>query len=485
MKKIILVLFILSSLTVKTFAQQFSQYNTGTLYDSFENPSQKAFITDTSRKYASNFFFPNANASFFLSGDGQQALRNRAFSPNTPYDGSSLLNTFGKSNLVSANANIYLIMFKMFGSFNGDTELGFSYQAKIEGNGLFTNGSIALLSGFGNNSGVYNNIFNDHYYLQAYKQMSFTYREQVNKDFSIGIKLSALFGIQYREIDVQNSYASYTNTLDQADIGLQGIYYDSKPTGNLTASSLLAPNFHNPGASITIGTTYKTEDNFIIQTNIKDLGFIHWGSQSNVYLFNNSATISNLSQKGGTDSLYHNINRIVHTNLYTGAFNTPIDGRAEVSVNKNYWIDDNHVFKYSPTLIASKELFYPGFIGALVNPIQYDKYVLTATTTYDDLKTFNVGLQAMIKTPNVEFYIGSDKLIPSTSLAASAILRHSTNSLQGTNTAADIFIGFSMKFGPVTEHPMNSSTMPMGEDEHGFFGRLWNKIFPDKHPGEI
>jgi len=33
-----------------------------------------------------------------------------------------------------------------------------------------------------------------------------------------------------------------------------------------------------------------------------------------------------------------------------------------------------------------------------------------------------------------------------------------------------------MKFGPVIEHPMNASVIPLGE-EKGFLGRIWDKLF--------
>src|SRR5258708_13021887 len=78
MKKILLVLCLLF-FTVKIFAQQFSQYNTGTLYDSFENPSQRAFIPDSSKQFASNFFVPNFNGNFVLNGNAQSTFTSRIF----------------------------------------------------------------------------------------------------------------------------------------------------------------------------------------------------------------------------------------------------------------------------------------------------------------------------------------------------------------------------------------------------------------------
>ena len=144
MKKILLVCCLLL-FTAKLFAQQFSQYNTGTLYDSFENPSQRAFIPDTSKKFAFNFFVPNFNGNFFLSGNGQASLKTRAFTGK--FDNTLLTVNKGRLNQAYADGNAYFIMFKIFTSLNGDQEIGFSAQTKAEGKGLFTDETIGLLNG--------------------------------------------------------------------------------------------------------------------------------------------------------------------------------------------------------------------------------------------------------------------------------------------------------------------------------------------------
>jgi len=474
MKKVLLVLC-LFFFTAKVFAQQFSQYNTGSLYDSFENPSQRAFIPDSSKQFATNFLFPNINFNFFLSGDAQATLKSRAFL--NMYDNSALKINQGQNNLARLNANLYLVMFKTFTSLNGDEEMGFSWQVKAEGQGLFTDETIAAFNGTQSfvSGSAYPNIFNSNYYYQTYHQFSFTYREKFNKVFAFGVKISALLGIEYQKLDVTNSNVVYDNIKDTAGVALKGKYYQSYVPGTFTKQDYL-PEFRNPGLSISIGTTYRTEDSFILQGNIKDLGFIHWSPRSHVYDFDKSAVIQGLSTPKREDSIYNKVYDIIHNNPTVGSFTTPIDGRAELSINKSFWIDDDKNFKYSPTLIASKELFNPGFIGALVNPFQYQKYILTLTTTYDDLKIFNLGAQFMMKTPNWEFYFGSDKLAQSVSLLSEATNKNSPGINQNSAyTGADFFIGFSIKFGPVIEHPMNASAIPTGEK--GFLGRLWARLF--------
>lgn len=473
MKKILFI-FLLISFTTKIFGQQFSQYNTGTLYDSFENPSQKAFITDSSRQFATNLLIPNLNANFFITGNGQATLKSRAF--NNKYDNSALLINQGRFNHVAANANAYIFMFKMFSSFNGDAELGFSAQTRGEGRGIFTDESIAVLNGTGSFTGnTYSNIFNDNFHFQTYHQVSLTYREKITKQFSFGAKLSALMGNQYEKLNIAHSTVTFNKFTDAATIHLNGVYYSNYIPGHLSAADYL-PNFRNPGASITMGGTYVTDDSFVIQANVKDLGFIHWTARSHIYTFNTTSTAGGLSASNREDNVYNAVKDIIHTGGVAGSFTTPVNGTAELSVHKKYWIDQDETFQYSPTLIASKELFYPGFTGALVNPFQYKKFILTLTTTYDDLKLFNLGAQFMIQTPNFEFYLGSDKVAQTGSLAAAELNQSTTQKFKnGAFTGADIFLGFSIKFGPVIEHPLNSSTMPSGEK--GFLGRLWARFF--------
>ncbi len=474
MKQTLLV-FCLIIFSVKLFGQQFSQYNTGTLYDSFENPSQRAFLPDTSKTYAFNFFIPNFNADVFLAGNAQSSLKSRLFLNN--YDNTNLKIGQGKFNRAYVNANVYSIMFKMFTSVRGDAEMGLSAETRVEGRGTFSDETIAALNGTQSFSdGTYNNIFNDHYYYQAYNQISYSYREQITKQFAFGLKVSALLGIQYQKLDINQSQVTYDKDADTANVALKGRYYNSYEPGHIDSRDLL-PTFRNPGASMSLGGALRTEDGFLWQANIKDLGFIHWDSSSQTYNFEGSQGIYGLSTTNREDSIYNKVYKILRSQgSQLGSFTTVTNGHAELSVNKLFFLDDDKLFRYAPTLIASKELFYTGFVAALVNPFQYKRYVVTVTTTYDDLKTFNLGLQFMMKTPNFEFYLGSDRLTQTASFASEGISKNQASIEKPSPlTAANFFLGFSYKFGPVIEHDLNSSSIPMGEK--GFFGRLFGRIF--------
>src|SRR4051812_7237934 len=117
MKKVLFFSF-LFLFSARAFSQQFSQYNTGTLFDSFENPSQRSFIPDSSRQYASNFFFPSFNGNLSFSGDAQTPFKTRLFAD--AYDAASVpVGTGGSFNYLKANTSAYLFMLKIFTNLEG------------------------------------------------------------------------------------------------------------------------------------------------------------------------------------------------------------------------------------------------------------------------------------------------------------------------------------------------------------------------------
>ncbi|MBS1501124.1 MAG: hypothetical protein JST32_03625 [Bacteroidetes bacterium] len=471
MKKFLLIICLLGA-ALRGLSQQFSQYNTGTLYDSFENPAEHAFVPDTSKTYAFNFLVPNMNANFFIRGDAQTSLMTRAFSGY--YNNTALKIGSGQNNYVDANANAYFLMFKLFSSLKGNSELGFFLETKSEGHGVFTDESIALFNGpeaFPQNN--YDNIFNNHYNYQIYDAVGFTYREDVTKRFSLGFKLSYLMGVDYNKLDIYESHISFDKFNDAATLSLQGRYYQSRGPGNFDKRSFLLSN-RSPGAQISLGATYKNDDNVTFQANLKDLGFIHWYNFSTTSNFNASETITGLSTLKREDSIYNQYSRIVQSRRELGSFSGITDAKFELSATKSYWLDDDLKFKYSPTLIASKEMWYSGFTGALVNRFQYNNYYnFSLVTAYNNFNIFNLGAQLMYRNYNWEAYIGTEQLFQTVKFAGAT--KNGSPYSNGQSTGADFFLGFSIKFGPIVEHPMNASTIPTGEK--GFIGRLWSRLF--------
>jgi len=479
MKRIFLALSFLL-FTIHSFGQKFSQYNTGTLYDSFENVSQKSYTPDSSRKYAFNFFIPNFSTSLYITGNSQAPLKSRAFLGY--YNTSDLQIGQGKFNRNGTSINSYFIMFKIFSSLDGNSELGFSAQTRGELRGVFSDESVALYNGAGAfPADHYDNAFNNSATLLAYHQFSFSYREQISQKFALGVKLSLLSGLQYQKINVNSSSIDIDRLNDRADLTMQGKYYLSYTPGSFNGHDLL-PTLRNPGASITLGTSLQTRDNFILQFNVKDLGFIHWSKRSAIYNFAATRPIENLSTNQREHNIYDAAKNITHTNGIETSYVTPTYGKVELSANKNYWFDYDKRYRYAPTFIVSKEVFYPGFAAALVNPVSYNNYTLSLTTAYDNYKIFSLGGQFMIKSPNAEFFIGSERLLATGSAILASAKSNTEINRRSAYSGMDIFLGATFKFGPVIEHPMNASYVPL-DYSPGFFTRLFNKIFnsPDNY----
>ena len=97
---------ILFSINVKTFAQQFSLYNSRTLYDSFENPSQRAYQVDTSRRFAFNFFIPAISINSSFSGPAQNAFKILLY--DGMFNGRDITIGDNKLNNITLNSNNYV-----------------------------------------------------------------------------------------------------------------------------------------------------------------------------------------------------------------------------------------------------------------------------------------------------------------------------------------------------------------------------------------
>lgn len=463
--------------SLKAFSQQFSQYNTGTLYDSFENPSQRSFIPDSSRQYASNFFLPNFNGNFHFTGDAQTAFKTRIFADQ--YDASAIPVGMGGYNYFRANTSAYLLMFKVFTKLEGNQELGFFIKTSAESRGIASNESFAIFNGFDkfpNNS--YTDVFNNRFFYQTYHQVGLNYREQVTPKLAIGVKFGFLSGIDYKKFSFYQSQIDFDKANNRALLKLSGVSYSAGWDGRNTLLQKSGLDFRNPGVAISVGTSYKTDDAYKFQFNIKDLGFIHWSNtQSNYTNFDQSAVPIPVSSDSAPEkSISDAVGYITSQNPATRGFYSPINGIIEASVNKDYWLNYDQTLKFSPTVILAKEIFYPGVTGALVAPVQYDKYVVTLTSSYNDLKMLGLGGQFMIKTPDTDFYIGSDALYQTINFTKDAIQSGTyIPGKTGRYTGANFFIGFTLKFGNLIEHPMNASFIPMGEK--GFFGRLYDRIF--------
>jgi hypothetical protein len=455
------------------YAQRFSQYQTGTLYESFENPSRAAFIPDSSRKFAANFFIPNLGGFGDLSGNAQVTLKSRMFTGL--YESSALNIGSYNNNYGQYNFNTYSFMIRMFGNLKRRQEIGLSFQTRSEGRARFTDEAVAIFDSYipFTETATYANALNAYGITQSYHQLGLSYRENLSKQLSVGIKLSALMGIYFKELNITSSNLEINRESQRALLSLTGKHYSNFDT---LETRDLSPTFRNLGAAVSLGTSYRFPDGSILQGNIKDLGFITWNRKSDIYNVSGRRSLDIELKPGLEDSTYRAFLYLVSRNSIrtSGSITRMINGRAELMYSRSFDLPVND-FKYKPTLVLSKDLAYDGFAGALVNHVQYQNYWLTLTTALREHNLFDFGAQLMYQSPNVEFYVGSERLFNGKKFIAAARENEKAINSATSYTGADFFLGFSLKFGHVIEHPMNANRIPTGEA--GFFKRLYGRFF--------
>ncbi|WP_419800700.1 DUF5723 family protein [Mucilaginibacter sp.] len=459
-------LFSLVLLLVFTMAnaQQFAQYNTGTLFDSFENPAQRAFTPDSSRQFAFNFFVPTISASSEFKGNGRQSLL--SLLNNGTYNSSTLTNRFGALNSIQINSNNYWFMLKVYTRLDGDQELGISAQTQASGSGNFTDETLLLLDSYKNfDNGLPNtNLFNGNLQAQAYHQFSLTYRQKISPSVAFGAKLSALLGVYYTQFNINNSGFYVDKNSTAASIMLQGNY---TTTNNHEYAKRDLLGLKNPGAAVSFGLQAQLDNGILVQGNVKDLGVIRWHKTS-VIDFNGTETIDRISKtRNNSDRILTEVDSLVAQNGSLKAVYKPTNSRADISISKKFapGLPDVYIM---PNLVISKNLFYKGYNAAFINHFNYKSLWFTALAAYSNLDIWNAGAQLMIKSPNAEFFIGTEQLFRSA--------RFFDQNYTAERSGISAFIGFSAKFGRFIEHPANASYIPMG-NERGFFNRMWLKIF--------
>jgi hypothetical protein len=323
-----LLLFCLIFCTANIFAQQFAQYNTETVYDSFENPSQRSFIRDTTKMLAFNFFFPSFTTNGFLVGNIQQTLINRI--KYNKYDNSALQIGAGRRNHLNLNINAYLFMFKIYTSQKGDQELGFSMKLVGEGRATVTDETIALFNG-GRDLPLsnYSGVFNSRGFGQVYQQYGISYREKVTPKLALGIKANFLLGVEQHDLKITQSDLTIDRTNNTATFTAQGAYYK-------TGRKIFG--IKNPGVSVSLGGSYQYDNGMILQANLKDLGFIYWAADPSKVTVNGSTTITDFTSGQSEHNVDSQLSGLINRGITTEkAFLSNTNGIIEASLSKRVW----------------------------------------------------------------------------------------------------------------------------------------------------
>lgn len=472
-KKYLILSFFLSCIPILSKAQQYGLFNTGTLFDGFENPAQKTFVLDSSRKFASNFFLPyfGLNAANKGSSDFIRRVLNEG-----RYNTTGLPLRTGTINTAQQNTNIYLLTLRIFKSYKYQKELGFSWQLRSDGHIDYTNETLAILDSyrrFDNNP--YENVFNDDGYGQSYHQFSVTYRENYSKRLAFGAKFSLLSGITYNRLKIADSYFLMDQANDLINVRINGIYKANFSETDELSTNNLIPTFKNPGMAFSFGTSYRSKKGVFIMANIKDLGFIKWRKTGYINKFNTTINIQNISQKS-SGQVQNEISNIATDESENQSFYSATNAKVDFMLSKSFSI--NIPFSYTPSLVVSKNVFYKGGDAAFVNKFKYNGLSLSIIPSYNFNNLFFAGMQGMYQTPNFEVFLGSDNLFKTVS-QVNGVIKQNRGIGSGYN-AASFYMGLGIKFGNTVEHPQNSSSMPgIGEQESSLFKRLFS-IFSKK-----
>lgn len=461
-----LIICILLTATHCLKAQQYGLFNTKTLFDGFENPAQKTFVLDSSRKFASNFLLPYFGVN--AASKGNSDFIRKAINENKT-DLDLLPKGQKGNNTVAQNSNVYLFNLKIFNSYKYHKELGFSWQLRTDAHGNYTNETLDLLNNYQNllTQLPGPDAFDNDGYAQSYHQFSVSYRENYTKRLAFGFKFSILSGTSYNKLNITDSELAQTGSA--TNISFRGRYLGTFINKDEVSYNTFMPTFRNPGASISLGTSYNAKSGIFIMANVKDLGFIRWNSKS--YSKNINALIPLTSASGSNSTIKNIIRDSITLNPERKGFYSLTNAKVDFMLSRSFGF-------YTPGLILSKNLFYEGGDAAFVNKFRYENFSVTAIPTYNFDNLFFLGMQGMYQTPNFEVFIGSDNLFKTVS-QAKGYFNKDAGTGKGYNGAA-VYFGLGIKFGNFVEHPLNSSTMPgVGDESPSLFKRFFS-IFSKK-----
>lgn len=464
MKKLLLALLALASFGVAN-AQQYALFGTKTMFDAFENPSQKSFTLDSSRKFSSNFFLPYFGVNAVNKGSSKYIIRR--LTQEGVYNTLTIPLGTGEINHFFENSNIYVATFRLFKSYKYQKEMGFSWQIRSDAHIDYTNETLAIFDSFErfNKGQQYYGIFDTKGYEQSYHQFSFTYRENWNKRLAFGLKASLLSGILYNKLDISDSYLYIDPTASAMLIGLAGTYSANFSDFNEVDKKNFFPNFKNPGLSLGFGTNYTTKRGLFMMANVKDLGFIWWRSNTQRTTINQAKVIEDLEHNQSNTN--QEIKDIFLLAEQPKKFLAPTNAKLDVYLSKRYGF-------YKPAVAVSKNLFYKGGDIAFVNTFISNNLSGSLTPLYNLNGVFMLGLQGKYQTPNFELFLGTDNLV-ATSFQTAGMIKSDATIGSGPN-GASFYMGVGIKFGNVVNHPQFADVIP-GINDKGDGGSFFKSLF--------
>lgn len=432
MKSVFLLLIVCIAFQVK--AQQFSLTHSSTMYDSFENPVQPAFTVEKSKKYSFSIL-PHINANFSIKGIAEPAFKSLLWGK-----GETLSNTLPSSETSSlqANINTYLFMFRIFRTAEYQREMGFSLQFRNQGKALASNTALAIpyTTNFLDYGSTYNNTYINTHNNVSFWQLGFSYRENYNSKIAFGAKVSYLSGAVYSDMFISSS--AITMYPNSASIHLSGNHTNSFGHNGLNLQSII-PGFKNPGFAISLGTSYTFKNKMYLTANLKDVGMIFWGKNNHQYIFNDGFSVNTANQDNYKGQFYDGFNQMISNyESSSGKFKTTLNSSAEAALSKQFG-------KYKPVFVASKTLNNSNGFVALQNNYKHRSLNVALNAAYHLNYGLELGSLFMIKSDNAEFFLGTERLLPTYHFGKGYITKN--ENIGKSPTQADIFIGLNIKYG--------------------------------------
>ena len=421
---------------ISIYGQEIALKHSGTQYDAFENPEQSGFEKDLSKRNAISIF-PAFHMLFNFKGVSSNGFKELLLSQNID---STTFSDIGlaKMNRTNIKTNIYLFTYRILKSEKNDKELGFSVQLREDGRAKITNETFALIQSFNNFSPTsYQGIFNDKGINQSYWQFNVNYRQKYDDQWAFGGKVGLIDGISYNKVAITTSDFAINTLTNSYSANFVGNYYSSFGTDTFKIKQLY-PDLKNLGLSVSGGVAFTSKKGFYFTVNIKDLGFIHWNNKTSVkYSYNNTITIANASSSNADDRFYTAFSNIANNNPINKNLYSTLNTKIDVAVSKRFK-------NYMPVFVISKSTFRSdGQIG-LLNNFKWRILNLGINPIYDFNSGLNLGTQLMLKSPNMEFYIGSEAFKPTQNLI-NGIQKDDINIIDKTPRAS-FYMGLTMKF---------------------------------------
>lgn len=431
-------LFLLVATAGGLQAQHYSLYNSGTLAESVENPWVSVF-DNACGFVASNFFIPTVNGDGFLQGDAAEAGREFLFwdrklqQPLSDPDAKNHLNVYGHLNVITVK---YL-----YDQATG-TELLFDHSVRSMNAATVKNitvnlaqgGSFPIQNTYPPGTGPLNsNLF--HY---LYAETSIGARRRFDESFSAGVKLSYLSGIAHFDGGIGYSDGNYFAAVDQMDFKIRGEAEYTTYANDLGISDFL-PSFRNPGFSISGGIEKRMDERFKFTLAVKDLGVINWKEKGEQVVLTPAQVIdvenfSVLNKNGAKAELDSIRAQYATAHTYRTALPTRFEAGGSLDVHPNYTAN---------VLVGYFTKFKRADLN-LINDFKYGDFHLILNAGYNTYHNFLLGLNFLIRSPRVDFFVGSDNLLPSIKVNRQL---NDRNYQFSSRTAANVNFGFALRLG--------------------------------------